>query len=239
MTKDQALDLLKVDSKDSDPIAAARKHYLSLARSHHPDKGGDPAVFLQIQEAWELVSSSSPSVQVESSKVDASAMASRLAEALERFRKMVANDLGSAGLTSPPPPYCIEPAIRKTTCKTDPSTPIQPGELRFGHLDTISSSYGRWSGLRAGLKVPSRVHIRVDALGIDPTLEQVCAVLRASRDVVKGIGAVSHEELECFAKLCLVRENWAKTTKLNAILSQWRCRSLPTHDVERPRLIIA
>lgn len=213
MTKDQALDLLKVDSKDSDPIAAARKQYLVLARSHHPDKGGDPAVFLQIQEAWEVVSSSPSGVQAAPSKVDADQMASRLADALEIFRKMVETDLGTSGVASPPPPYCIEPAIRKTTCKTDPSTPIQPGELRFGSYDQVSSGYGRWSGLCTGLKVPSRVHIRIDALGPNPSLEQVCAVLRASRDVIKGIGAVSHEELERFAKLCLVRENWAKTTK--------------------------
>jgi curved DNA-binding protein CbpA len=41
-------------SKDSTPEEIKSK-YKSLAQQHHPDKGGDPIIFKQIKEAYELL----------------------------------------------------------------------------------------------------------------------------------------------------------------------------------------
>src|SRR5579885_508336 len=36
---------------------AIRHAYLDLARSHHPDAGGDPAVMRQVNDAWKVLGS--------------------------------------------------------------------------------------------------------------------------------------------------------------------------------------
>lgn len=43
-----------------------RKQYLKLVKLHHPDKGGDPKVFIKIQAAYEILKSMDSSAAVES-----------------------------------------------------------------------------------------------------------------------------------------------------------------------------
>lgn len=47
-------ELLGVDPKAE--TAAIKKAYQKLAKVHHPDKGGDPEKFLELQEAFEVLS---------------------------------------------------------------------------------------------------------------------------------------------------------------------------------------
>ena len=53
MTLDAALSVLGLVR----PVrwVEARQRWRSLARTHHPDRGGDPAEFRRIREAWEVV----------------------------------------------------------------------------------------------------------------------------------------------------------------------------------------
>jgi DnaJ homolog subfamily A member 2 len=41
--------------KKSDSCNEIKKTYFKLARTHHPDKGGDPEVFKEIQRASEVL----------------------------------------------------------------------------------------------------------------------------------------------------------------------------------------
>lgn len=43
-----------------------RKQYLKLVKLHHPDKGGDPKVFIKIQAAYEILKSMDSSAAIES-----------------------------------------------------------------------------------------------------------------------------------------------------------------------------
>jgi DnaJ-class molecular chaperone len=49
MNKDQALEILGISP---DPIENIKKAYLRLSRENHPDRGGDPSVFMKIHEAY-------------------------------------------------------------------------------------------------------------------------------------------------------------------------------------------
>ena len=44
-----------LNSKPSDTIDKIKKRYKKLCIKHHPDTGGDPEKFHEIQKAWELV----------------------------------------------------------------------------------------------------------------------------------------------------------------------------------------
>ncbi len=51
--KKSLYDILSV--KKSDSCNEIRKTYFKLARTHHPDKGGDPEVYKEIQRASEVL----------------------------------------------------------------------------------------------------------------------------------------------------------------------------------------
>ena len=58
--------------------------------------------------------------------------------------------------------------------------------------------------------MPSRVHLRIAALGVaEPSAAQVAAVLRASKDLVRGVGTLSDSEMDLLATLCLDKTRWA------------------------------
>jgi len=215
-----ALNRLGVDPKTTDRVATARKAYLHLAKSAHPDHGGDPVTFLSLKEAWDIVqqtssSTSSVAADVQSTPVAVPAdVAQRVAEAFKCFDQLLRADLaGVAGVidTKPlPPAFCIEPAVRPTKCQIDPLTPIPPGALRFGVYHPATHSYTKWSALKPGLEVPSRVHLRIAALGVaEPSAAQVAKVLWASKDLVRGVGTLSDSEMDLLATLCLDKTRWA------------------------------
>lgn len=41
-------------------VGAAKARYRELVKTHHPDRGGDPATFRRIQEAWEALKTARP-----------------------------------------------------------------------------------------------------------------------------------------------------------------------------------
>lgn len=54
--KPEALETLGLTGNESQ--AEQKKHYKRLVQAHHPDKGGDPKVFQEIQTAWSQIHSS-------------------------------------------------------------------------------------------------------------------------------------------------------------------------------------
>ena len=200
-------------------VAAARKAYLHLAKSAHPDHGGDPAAFLSLKEAWDVVQRTSTSTSDASStpavSVSAGDVAQSVADALACFAQLLRTERADEDTTtntnkSLPPPFCVEPAVRSTKCQIDPLTPIPPGALRFGSYHPATHSYTNWSALKPGLEIPARVHMRLSALGTTtPSVVQVAKVLRASKDLVRGIEALAFEQLNLLATLCLDKARWA------------------------------
>jgi len=53
-SRSAALEVLKLDESASDE--AITHCYRKLAAKHHPDKGGDPAIFIRIRQAYEILS---------------------------------------------------------------------------------------------------------------------------------------------------------------------------------------
>lgn len=58
-TRDEACRLLGIS--ESADLATARRAYLELVRTAHPDRGGDAVLFQLVQEAWELLRDGPPS----------------------------------------------------------------------------------------------------------------------------------------------------------------------------------
>jgi hypothetical protein len=58
-TRTEACRLLGIP--DSADLASARRAYLELVRTTHPDRGGDAVLFQLVQEAWELLRDGPPS----------------------------------------------------------------------------------------------------------------------------------------------------------------------------------
>lgn len=52
MTEEEAYKILELSSKHSENI---KNSYLKLSKKHHPDKGGDPEIFLKINKAYSLL----------------------------------------------------------------------------------------------------------------------------------------------------------------------------------------
>ena len=218
MALNAALNQLGIDlaTLPTQRVAAARKAYLRLAKSAHPDHGGDPAAFLSLKEAWDVVQRTSTSTADAPSApavpVSASDVAQSVAEALACFAQLLCTDDDGDTNTSKslPPPFCVEPAVRSTKCQIDPLTPIPPGAQRFGSYHPATHSYTNWSALKPGLEVPARVHLRIAALGATtPSVVQVAKVLRASKDLVRGIETLAFDELNLLATLCLDKAQWA------------------------------
>ena len=44
-----------LNSKPKDKIEQIKKRYRKLVNKHHPDKGGDPEKFHEIQKAWDMI----------------------------------------------------------------------------------------------------------------------------------------------------------------------------------------
>lgn len=55
--RSQALAILEINELNPDK-ASIKRQFRQLAARHHPDKGGDPTAFIEIREAYEVLSSS-------------------------------------------------------------------------------------------------------------------------------------------------------------------------------------
>jgi DnaJ family protein A protein 2 len=60
MKRIDALKIFGLDQRSSLTETQIRKTYLALSRKHHPDKGGDPTKFKEIQAAYERLKSNEP-----------------------------------------------------------------------------------------------------------------------------------------------------------------------------------
>ena len=204
MLLNDALVLLKVNPLSGQKLKAARAQYLVMALWSHPDKTtGDPNVFLQVQEAWDVVNATLGGA---TAKADMTATIDALAA-------LVSNPIGTVA------PYTIEPALRKCVCKGC-DLPINAGTLQFGSLDTVAGAYGRYHHVsKECLKIPSRLHLRLTALDVAlccttvDTTEEVRAMLLGSGDIVRGINDLAPEHVEAFLEVAKDRDTWSKTTK--------------------------
>ena len=204
MLLNDALVLLKVNPHSDQTLKAARAQYLVMALWSHPDKTtGDPNVFLQVQEAWDVVNAALGGA---TAKADMTATINVLVA-------LVSNPIGTVA------PYTIETALRKCVCKGC-DLPINAGTLRFGSLDPVAGAYGRYHHVsKQCLKIPSRLHLRLTALDValgctaTDTTEEVRAMLLGSNDVVRGINELAPEHMEAFLEVAKDRDTWSKTTK--------------------------
>lgn len=55
MTFEEALIVMDFQKTDKPDLKAIKAHYRLLARVHHPDKGGDSAAFVRLQEAYTIL----------------------------------------------------------------------------------------------------------------------------------------------------------------------------------------
>ena len=196
-TIQECLDTLGVTSEDLDngeltldeEFKSIKKIYFRQILQSHPDKGGDPEVFRQIQTSFESLRKlyQSKSLQTFCGDTAAEQEVPDYDDVEEEFRNSATGaEPGSSGFASwtyyeeaakeDMPGYCVEPAKSgRSTCKqkTKSAKKCRPGfetiakdELRVGSLDKESGKYGRFSHLQCW-RVPSRVWLGLGGL-FDP-----------------------------------------------------------------------
>ena len=161
------------DSVDSE-FGALKKVYFKGVLSAHPDKGGDPAAFRAIHEAWEVLRALYDAGRVHVSgfafyfKGEGAAQRAEPARAsFSGAARPASYSWYEAAAAEPVPAYRAEAArSNRSTCAAEPKKEGQKapasckhgavpgialGELRCGSMDPESGTYGRWKHLvRAG-----------------------------------------------------------------------------------------
>ena len=203
-----ALGVLEVEASlaPEEQHRAARARYLAQSMRNHPDKrGGDADVFVQIKEAWDAVHATLGEAGLGG--------AADPEHAIDALAALVPTATGTVA------PYAIETAVRACACKGCKQT-MGPGTLRFGSMDPLTGSYGRWRHVSAScLKVPSRLHARIAALGAgtdDASADRgegTKAALLGSDDVVRGVDKLSPEHLDALFEVVNDPDARAKTVE--------------------------
>lgn len=196
--------LQPLDAKEQ--FARIRASFLRNALKLHPDKGGNADAFRELHDAFEYT------------KAATGAGAAPLDDAAPGAPPSQGG--GYAGFSAQfysqcndgtTPPYVAEAAKSgRSTCIVCKAV-IEQGALRFGSLDPISGSYGRFAHARCA-RIPSVVHAYLPPFQLDP--EATKAALRAMDGLsLAGLAALSEEALDALVRAVSDTTRWAKTTK--------------------------
>mgnify|MGYP002025950455 CR=1 FL=1 len=189
-------------------LATVRKAFLTAALQHHPDKGGDAALFRAVHAAFAALKawSRGGTVSLCGHHEAAPPPGGYEAAADPKF----SSEFYAACPTDAPPAYnvSVAPTARAkcTKCKVE----IAFGEPRFGSMNEATGSYGWWQHLWC-LRVPSIVHAYLpddltDVAGVEAALRNMDGLS------VEGVAALSPEHLAQLVEAVSDRDKWAKTT---------------------------
>ena len=198
-----------------DAMTFVKKAYIKAALSSHPDKGGDQAMFLQVQDAWEGLRAAMDmgANLLKDLDFDPETASKRTPKTKQASHSFFANLPATA-------PYKVEVAAsdRSKCSKTKKFIPM--GGLRVLSFVEDLGSYGRPVGIDAW-RTPYVVQLGLE--DVDPSdIDAVEAALDAMADLsITGFSALSTADRAIFATRVADKTNWAKTaTKVAAEIKE-------------------
>jgi len=221
------------------PSRSIKKRYFKLVLASHPDKGGDPAIFRDQNEAFESLRDLYDSGRVHAAGFTwylgtAAGAAGEGRKGAPPPRERPARDYAwyEAAAGESVPPYRTEAAKSgrsscKGTCHGDPKEPaaceahlldplIPEGSLRCGSIDMETGTYGRWRHI-ACWRVPASVWLGLpnpDATRDAAAFED--AIVSMQGVTLSGFSTLPSPLKAQFVAFCMDKLNWAKLTKASA-----------------------
>lgn len=216
----------------SEEFSKLKKLYFRLALDTHPDKGGDPDRFREVQEAWEALR-----VLYDSGGVPTTGFAHYLSgsgastTAAPRSGKAGATpswDWFATAADEEVPTYRVELAksgrsqckATGAACKHGDDAFIEQGSIRFGSMDEESGTYGRWRHLSCW-RVPYKIWSGLpDPAADDFDREAFEAAIVAQQQVsFCGFTELSAADQQAVVDYMMDKANWAKKqNKKNALV---------------------
>lgn len=201
-----------------------KKAYFKKILVVHPDKGGDPEEFRNVNTSFELIRSLFERQAVSS-----------FANVTETRRERYHGDDGASQFAQPwefyydaaaveEPPYKVELAKSgrskcsqrtKSAKRCSPTDPIiSKGDIRIGSIDEISGSYGRWVHL-ACWRVPSRIWLGLpaDSRGDNRVAEFEAALAAMNEVQFCGFNGLASDQKTLVVLHAMDKRNWAKQVK--------------------------
>jgi len=217
-----------------------KRVYFKNVLKAHPDKGGDPAAFRDIQTSWEVLRDlyDSKMVQTFAGSATGSATAERYDSVFSGFDGTDPQpyEYYEAAAEEAMPPYRVELArSNRSSCKAtgaakkcggkyggqpeEMSGPeetggpplIAKGEVRVGSLDNQSGGYGRWRHVPCW-RVPSKIWLGVqDVAGDAAAVAQ--RLLEMNEVLFSGFSDLGPGDRAVIVAHVQDRDNWARLAK--------------------------
>ena len=211
----------------SDEWSVIKKAYFKKVLKSHPDKGGDPDAFREVQAAFETLRE----------LFECEGVTSFAGSATNTYNTETAFDINFKGFSKMPAPswefyaeaaeepvptYRVEAAKSgRSACKQKGSAKkcgdaseglnlIAKGETRIGSIDHEAGSYGRWVHL-ACWRIPSKIWLGLPNPSemADPTAFEA-ALIGMNEVLLSGVKELSSEARAAFVSYCMDQSNWAK-----------------------------
>ncbi|KAI9011624.1 hypothetical protein DFJ74DRAFT_645598 [Hyaloraphidium curvatum] len=211
----------------ADEFSALKRLYFARVLKAHPDKGGDPAAFRTLQEAWESLRALYDGGGVnpagfghywgagarEAAGPGTGTRAAGERPSWEWYAEAAAEEM---------PGYKVEPAKSgRSRCQAgkgavrhdDPG--IGKGEVRCGWLDKVSGGYGRWTHLGCW-RVPATVWLGLPKPGTPGATPQAFeqALLSMGSVTLTGFAQLDAEQRAEVVAHCSNPDNWAQRGKV-------------------------
>lgn len=184
-----------------------RARFLRAALDHHPDRaGGDAVLFRAAHDAFEFLKHTSCGGA--RCLVGDGACEERSHDtATATSTQYTAEFYSECGATSEPS-YAVELAKTSRGSCVVCTEPILKAAPRFGSLNTVTGSYGRWAHFSC-FRVPSLIHCQF----ADPAAATRDVLFALDGLSLAGIAALSSEHINELIEAVMDGTRWAKTTK--------------------------
>lgn len=199
-----------------------KKVYFAKILISHPDKGGDAAIFREVQTSFEVLREMFDKGKIDSFAKSASkSTAQEYKDVYEEFgsKPMPSWDYFYSAAEEEVPTYCVELArSNRSGCKakghakhcTDPIIP--KGEIRVGSMNKESGAYGYWVHLGCW-RVPSKVWLGLPSPKLcHDTAEFEAALLKMNQVLLCGFSELSANERAAVVAYVMNEDNWARMT---------------------------
>uniref|UniRef100_A0A7S0N4Q4 Uncharacterized protein n=1 Tax=Pyramimonas obovata TaxID=1411642 RepID=A0A7S0N4Q4_9CHLO len=205
-----------------DEWKAIKKQYFKIILVQHPDKGGDPAIFRDIQTAFEVLRELYEKQSIKSFAASSTqATASAYAHAREGFQGTATPswEYYQTAAEEEVPEYRVELAkSNRSACtqstkigkKCGDDVMIEKGAVRIGVLNKESGTYTFWVHLRCW-RVPQKVWMGLPdpAVVSDPKRFEA-ALVGMSEVLLSGVGELPPSSRAEFVLYAMDQTNWAK-----------------------------
>lgn len=227
----ECLDKIDVNDEDlfeSESLEAQfqvlKKKYRSKILASHPDKGGDPAIFREVQTAFEVLRDMYSNGKIISFVLESNKRVDKYDETWQHFGDMptASWDFYYEAAEEDVPLYRVELAKSgRSKCRQfgkkmgrciDPIIP--KGSIRVGSLDEDTGGYGRWVHLNCW-RVPNRVWKGLPDTEIckDPKMFEM-ALLSMNEILFSGLQELSKEDKDLVVEYVMKKENYARERKV-------------------------